>query len=221
MIRDAVLALRQSFSAPFRLILLKVVGLALLLLVVLAVSLQALAVRLIDFSSQRYDMVAEVLAGAGILIAVIFLVPPVVSLVGGFFQDAVAERVELSNYPQDPVGTEMPAMQSLLLAIRFALLVLGVNIAALFLIWVPGVNVVVWWVANGYLLGREYFDFAAMRHLTPPQARALRERHPARVFIGGLLIALFMAIPILNLATPLVASAFMVHVYKRLAPRPV
>jgi CysZ protein len=37
------------------------------------------------------------------------------------------------------------------------------------------------------------------------------------VFLGGLVIAAFMAIPILNLLTPLFAAAMMVHLHKAVA----
>jgi uncharacterized protein involved in cysteine biosynthesis len=44
----------------------------------------------------------------------------------------------------------------------------------------------------------------------------LRKRNAMTVYIGGLFIAAFVAIPIVNLATPLFAMALMVHVHKRL-----
>lgn len=219
MIQAAYLALTQAFSAPFRAILVKSVGMALLALIVLGIGLQALAARLIDFSNPNYSFLAELLTGAGILIGLVFLVPPVVALVAGLFQDQVAERVENRHYPADPPGRELPFATSLFLAARFAALALLVNIGALLLLLVPGVNIIVWWLANGYLLGREYFEFAAMRFRSIPEARALRRQYGLRVFLGGLMIAAFMAVPILNLATPIVASAFMVHLYKGLPNR--
>ena len=39
---------------------------------------------------------------------------------------------------------------------------------------------------------------------------------PATVFTAGLVIAAFVSIPIVNLATPLFGMAFMVHMHKRL-----
>jgi len=66
------------------------------------------------------------------------------------------------------------------------------------------------------LLGREYFQLAAMRFHPVATAKAFRRRHSATVFTAGLFIAGFVSIPILNLATPLFGSALMVHVYKRL-----
>jgi uncharacterized protein involved in cysteine biosynthesis len=47
----------------------------------------------------------------------------------------------------------------------------------------------------------------------------LRKRHAATVYVGGLLIAAFVSIPIVNLATPLFAMALMVRVHKRLGGR--
>jgi CysZ protein len=214
MISAALLALRQAFSPPFRAALFKTVGLAIVLLVLLGVLLQTVAEKWVDLSNATYDYAAAVLSGFGIFIALIFLIPPVVSLVAGFFQDQIADLVETTHYPNEPRGRELPTLRSVLLASRFALLVLGVNVIALFFLLVPGVNIIVWWLANGYLLGREYFEFAAMRFLPEDQAKALRKQHRGRVFTGGLMIAAFMAVPILNLATPLVASAFMIHVFK-------
>jgi CysZ protein len=215
MISAALLALRQAFSPPFRTILLKTVGLAVLLLVLLGVLMETVAARWVDLSNQNYDFAAAILSGIGIFVALFFLVPPVVSLVAGFFQDQIADLVEAQHYADAP-GKEMPAGRSILLAARFALLVLGVNVIALLLLLVPGVNIAAWWLANGYLLGREYFEFAAMRFMPEDEARALRKRHRGRVFMGGLMIAAFMAVPVLNLATPLVASAFMIHIFKGL-----
>jgi CysZ protein len=219
MIAAALLALRQAFSPPFRSVLFKTVGLAIVLLVLLGALLETIAGKWIDLANATYDWAAAILSGFGIFIALIFLIPPVVSLVAGFFQDQIADLVEAQHYPNDAPGRELPALRSIFLAVRFALLVLGVNIIALFLLLVPGVNIIVWWIANGYLLGREYFEFAAMRFLPEDEARNLRKENSVRVFTGGLMIAAFMAVPILNLATPLVASAFMTHVFKGLKRR--
>ena len=76
-------------------------------------------------------------------------------------------------------------------------------------------------LANAYLLSREYFLLAAMRFRPPPEAKAMRRAHRRQIFLAGLLIALFVSIPIVNLATPLFAMAMMVHMHKRLSQRRV
>ena len=219
MISAALLALRDATTRPFRLTLVKSVGLALLLLILLGIGLETLAARLIALENSYADTGAAILTGLGIFFALLFLVPPVVSLVAGLFLDQIAERVERTHYPGEAPGRELPVVQSLWLSSKFALVVLGVNLLALFLLLIPGINILAWWLANGYLLGREYFELAALRFRPLEEARALRRTHRGMVFLGGLMIAAFMAIPILNLATPLVGTAFMVHLHKRLGGR--
>jgi CysZ protein len=95
--------------------------------------------------------------------------------------------------------------------------VLAVNIVALFLLLVPGINLIAFYLGNGYLLGREYFELAAMRHLPLAEARQLRKANRITVLLCGLIIAGIASIPILNLITPLFATAFMVRIYKGLS----
>ena len=97
------------------------------------------------------------------------------------------------------------------------MLSIGVNLVALILLFVPGVNLVAFVGANGYLLGREYFELAAMRFRPADEARAMRQHFRLTVFLGGLIIAGFVAIPLLNLFTPLFATALMVRLHKRLS----
>ena len=47
----------------------------------------------------------------------------------------------------------------------------------------------------------------------------MRKANQSTVFLAGLFIAAFVSIPILNLATPLFGTAFMVHMHKRLSGR--
>ena len=89
----------------------------------------------------------------------------------------------------------------------------------LLLLLVPGVNIAAFFVVNGYLLGREFFEFAAMRFRSPVEARAFRAKHHVTVLLAGLLIAGFLAIPIVNLLTPLFAAGLMVHLHKSVSRR--
>ena len=70
-----------------------------------------------------------------------------------------------------------------------------------------GVGLVSFFVLNGYLLGREYFELAAMRHMPAADARDLFDRHWPKVFFAGALVAVVVAVPVLNLLTPLFATA--------------
>ncbi len=145
-----------------------------------------------------------------------FLVAPVSSLVAGFFIDDLAEHVERDLDPGARPGRPLAIIAALVLSVRFGALSLGVTILALLLLLVPGINGVAFIGANGYLLGRQYYEFVALRHLPPGEAETLRRRHAGRIFLAGLVIAAVVSVPLLNLVTPLFAAAFMVRVFKRL-----
>jgi len=145
----------------------------------------------------------------------IFHAPPTASLVAGFYLDDVAATVERTIDPHGPPGRPLPLAPSVAMGMRFAVLSVLVNVIVLTLTVFTGIGLASFFVLNGYLLGREYFELAAMRHLTAADARFLFHRHWPMVFIAGAVISGFVAVPVLNLFTPLFATAFMTRVYKR------
>lgn len=220
MIDAARLALADIFSPPFRAVMWKSLGLTIGLLILIWIGLQALLGWLVDTESYPWiETVLSILAGLGLVVGLAFLVAPVSSLFAGLFTDEIAALVEREHYPADPPGRDVPVLESIRDTIVFTGVVIVVNLVALLLLLVPGVNLVAFFVGNGYLLGREFFEAAARRFHGRVEARALRQANAGRVFLGGLVIALFLAIPILNLFTPLFATAFMAHVYKQTARR--
>ena len=97
------------------------------------------------------------------------------------------------------------------------MLSLLVYFCALPFIFFAGLGVIVLFLANAYLLSRQYFEFAAMRFRPPHEAKAMRKANAPYIFLAGLAIALFVSIPVVNLATPIFAMAYMVHIHKRMS----
>jgi CysZ protein len=219
MIQDAIGALVQTFSPPLRKILLKSIGLAILLLIALGGALQWLLQFLLPLA-HPYDYIAAILLGVLTLVVVFFAMAPVTSLMAAIFLDDVAEEVERSKFPADAPGKPLSVPRSMALSVKFFGIVLLVNLIAI-LLWfvIPVFNVAVFFIANAYLLSREFFELAAMRFRTPEEARRLRRQHAAPVFISGLFIAAIVLVPVLNLITPVFATAFMVRRHKRLMPK--
>ena len=48
----------------------------------------------------------------------------------------------------------------------------------------------------------------------------VRSRFAGRIFLGGVVIAGLFALPLVNLVAPVIATAFMLHIFEAL-PRPV
>ncbi len=212
--------LSQLFSAPFRSVLWKSIGLTVAMLIGLWFVLQALNDSFLVPLLSGYPWAVTTLTwilSTGLIIGMGFLLAPVTSVFAGFFLDEIADEVEQTHYPQDPPGKALSMMDSIGITARFFGLVLIGNFIALLLVLFLGLGVIIFFVLNGYLLGREYFQFAALRHHTFSEVEDLRHRHGFEIFIAGLAIALVLTIPIVNFLTPLFAGALMVHVYKRVA----
>ena len=163
--------------------------------------------------------VLSIMASLGIITGALFLMPVVTAFVGSFFVDEVADAVEREYYPAEPPGRALPFFRALIEGVSFAALALVVYICALPFIFFAGLGIIILFLANSYLLGREYFELAAMRFRPPHEAKALRKANAVYVFLAGMFIAVFVSIPVVNLATPIFAMAFMVHIHKKLLGR--
>jgi len=228
----AVTALSQLFTRPLRAVLMKSIGLALLLIVLIGIALNrvfgALATSGANWAEQTSGFaphaawtslawVLSIMASLGIVTGALFLMPTVTAFVGSFFVDEVADAIERGSYPAEPPGKALPLLRALVEGVKFALLSLAVYLCALPFIFLAGIGVIVLFLANAYLLGREYFELAAMRFRPPHDAKALRKAHAPYIFLAGMAIAVFVSIPIVNLATPIFAMAYMVHIHKRMS----
>ena len=216
LLADALAAFREILTPPFRAALLKVLGLTLLILVGAVALLDHGLLLLVAVHAAWLSALIGIVAGLGLLVGSVFLVAPVSSIVAGFFIDDLAEHVERDLDPLSPPGRPLRILPALVLSVRFGALQFGVTLVALLLLLVPGVNAVAFLGANAYLLGRQYYEFVALRHLPAADAEALRRRHAGRIFTAGLVMAAVVAVPVLNLVTPLFATALMVRVFKRL-----
>jgi CysZ protein len=231
MLDAAIKALSQMFSPPFRTVLLKSMGLALLLVILLGIGLHRLLIWLATAGESWAETalggsvhtalvvlgwIISIAAGLGIIAGAIFLMPAVTAVVASFFVDEIALEVERTHYPNEPAGTPPPLLRAILEGVKTALLAVGVYLLAVPFLLFAGIGLIIFFLATAFLLGREYFELVAMRHRPVAEAKRLRKEHQRTVFVAGMFIAAFVSIPIVNLATPLFGAAFMVHVHKRL-----
>jgi CysZ protein len=231
MIDDAIKAMAQLFAPPLRAVLWKTIGLALALVVVTGIALERVIMHLVGAGGASLETtfgtpahlpvnvvawLLSVAAGLGIIVGSIMLMPAVTAVVGSFFADQIGAEVEREHYPADLPGKALPLWLAIWEGVKTALLALIIYLCAAPLLLFAGFGAVIFFLATAYVLGREYFELAAMRLRPPAEAKALRRRNAAAIYVGGLFIAAFVSIPIVNLATPLFAMAFMVHLHKRL-----
>jgi len=231
MLTAAFRAFIQMFTPPLRAVLLKSIGLALLVVILIGMGLQRVFAWLAasgaswaetSWGAVPHDVwsilawILSIAASLGIVLGALFLMPAVTAFVGSFFVDEIAEAVEREYYPAETPGRALPFFRALLEGLKTALLAIVIYLLAVpFLFF--GIGFLILFFASAYLLGREYFELAAMRFRPVAETKALRRQNRAYIFGAGMVIAAFVSVPILNLATPLFAMAFMVHIHKLLS----
>jgi len=125
--------------------------------------------------------------------------PAITSLVASVFVDEVADHVEREHYPAERPGTALPFGLAMTEGVKTALLTILVYLIGCRSCSSPAPGLIAFFIATAWLLGREYFELAAMRFRPPSEAKAMRKQNAAIVFTSGLVIAAFVSIPIVNL----------------------
>ncbi len=225
LIGDVARALGQMGDRPFLWVMIKAVALTVLLLAGLS-WLAGWGASLLPTDLGDWPLVGQVtlpelglqgLAIGAVLVASIFLMIPVAAIFVGFFLEDVAEAVEARHYPLLPPARPPGLGANLLNALRFAAVVIIANVLALILYFISGpLAPLVFYAVNGYLLGREYFELVAARHMPFREAIQLRKQHWLRAWAAGTLMAIPLTIPIMNLIVPVLGVATVTHQFHRL-----
>ena len=163
------------------------------------------------------DLAAGLAGGAAALAAGLVCFPAVVAAVQGLLLERAARAVERRHYPALGPPREQGWGELVRQTLRFAGWALALNLLLL-PVWLLAAPLALplFWLANGWLFGREYFAAAALRRVEPEAADALWRRHRLRLWLAGALLAWLMTAPLLNLATPALGAAFMLHRFERL-----
>lgn len=177
------------------------------------------------FDWRPLNWLVNLLGGLGVLALSWLLFPAVVSLIMGFYLERVASAIEALDYPGRDSPRRQPIAETAAVLLRLTALTLVLNILALpIYLLVPGINLFLFLALNGYLFGRGYFEVVALRRLDVGEARAVRSRFAGRIFLGGVVIAGLFALPLVNLVAPVIATAFMLHIFEalpRVKPHPL
>src|SRR5437660_7422703 len=168
MLDAAVKALSQILSPPMRSILWRSIGLALVLITVLAFGLQRLLSWFATYGEGWAEAmlgpgfhtplnilawIVSIAAGLGVVLGGIFLMPAITSLVASVFVDDVADHVEREHYPAERPGTALPLGIAMREGIKTALLTILVYLLALPFVLLAGADFLIVFLATAALMG--------------------------------------------------------------------
>lgn len=215
-------AVGQIGDPRFRKVLLLGVGLTLALLIATYAGVLWLIQAAVGDSTTlpllgEVTWLGDLLSGASFLLMIVlsvFLMVPVASAITSMFLDEVAQAVEDRHYPHLPPASIVPIGEALRDTINFLGVIIGANIVALILyaIFTP-FALFIFWALNGYLLGMEYFQLVAMRRVGREGAKTLRRKHRMTIWAAGVLMAMPLSVPLVNLLIPILGAATFTHIF--------
>ena len=225
LLSDFSKAIRQLRDPKFMWVLIKAVGLSAVLFGGAYFGLIYLATAILPGSIDPpfFDPIPigdwfDEMALGGALILAVFLMFPVAMVIIGIFLEEIADAVEKRFYPHLPPVPRLPITAIMGEAMRFLMIMIVANLLALIIYFASTLLApVIFWVVNGYLLGREYFQLVAMRRLGLREADKLRKKHRWEIWFAGILMAIPLSVPVLNLLIPLLGVATFTHQFHRLS----
>ncbi|SIS52359.1 EI24 domain-containing protein [Insolitispirillum peregrinum] len=161
--------------------------------------------------------------GAIVLVPVVawLLFPAVITGILGVFLEDVVKAVEARHYPDLPPGRDIPLAESLIGSVRLVLASVALNLLMLPLLLFPLVGQAAFVALNGYLISREYFELVGLRRQPTASVRTIRRAHLGSIWTMGILTALILLIPVVNILAPVLGVAAMTHRAHRLPQRPL
>lgn len=225
MMQPIFLALNQLPDPRFRMVLIKAIAMTLGVLIGIYALVGYLVSGIDPFTLPLLGMVdpgtwLAGLAVGAVMLASIFLMIPVASLCIGFLLEDIANAVEGVHYPALPPAKSPGLLATVIDSLRFFGILVAANLGALVIyVFVAPLAPFIFYLVNGYLLGREYFQLVALRRLPPAEANALRQANRGRIWAMGVAMAVPLSIPILNLIIPLVGVAAYTHLFHEVRGR--
>jgi CysZ protein len=212
-------SLRQMGDAKFKRTLFIGVGAAALVQILLGILLWKSVgqIKLLDWDWA--NTIVGFLGGFAAHALLILTFPAISTTVMSIWLDDVAMAVEDVHYPQLPAPRQQALAGQVTAGARFAFVTIGLNLMVLPLYLIPGLNLIIYYLLNGYLFGREYAELVLLRRLDNQETKAMRQANRGLFFFAGALIAFLFSIPLLNLAAPVLGTAIMTHVAESLRRR--
>ena len=157
------------------------------------------------------------LSGLIVVASSIILFPLVMPIILVFFLDSITASVEEKHYKTIRVMRQQPLIEALRISVKFSMLSILVNILVcpiyIFFFFLAPINMIIFYILNGYLFGREYFELVTYRRLDPGMINQLKKSKKNQIFIFGVITTFLATLPIINLIAPVLGAATMVHLF--------
>jgi uncharacterized protein involved in cysteine biosynthesis len=165
------------------------------------------------------DSTLNVLGTLSAVVLAWLLLPGVLAAMTAMLVDPIADAVEQRYYPGLPAPRPGALADGIRSGLKLALVAIVLNLLLLPLYLIPGVNLVLFYGLNGYLVARGYFEQVAVRRLSLADARTVFARNRMNLWLSGIILTFVTTVPFVNLVVPILATAWMTHATQELRAR--
>ena len=220
MINLFLFSFSQLPDPKFRRVIIKAILLSVFVFVFLAIIVWFVLSETNFFTFWLFEAFADIFGGITAIVIAWLLFPTLASFFITLFLEDIVEAVESRHYPDTVLEKINNPSAMFIISLRFTAIALLLNILAIpfyfFTIWFPPLGIFVFYCLNGYLLGREYFELVALRHIKMEDIPSIRQSNRWQLFLFGSVTTFLFTIPIINFLTPILGVTGMTHLFRKL-----
>ena len=220
MINLFLISFSQLPDPAFRRVMVKAILLSVFVFVFLAIIVWFVLSETNFFTFWLFEAFADIFGGVTAIIIAWLLFPTLASFFITLFLEDIVEAVESRHYPDTLLEKINNPSATFINSLRFTAIALLLNILAIpfyfFTIWFPPMGIFVFYCLNGYLLGREYFELVALRHIKMEDIPSIRQSNRWQLFLFGSVTTFLFTIPIINFLAPILGVTGMTHFFRKL-----
>ncbi|GIR49321.1 MAG: hypothetical protein CM15mP58_14180 [Burkholderiaceae bacterium] len=220
MINLFLISFSQLPDPAFRRVIIKAILLSVFVFVFLAIIVWFVLSETNFFTFWLFEAFADIFGGITAIVIAWLLFPTLASFFITLFLEDIVEAVESRYYPDTLLEKINNPSAMFIISLRFTAIALFLNILAIpfyfFTIWFPPLGIFVFYCLNGYLLGREYFELVALRHIKMEDIPSIRQANRLKLFLFGSVTTFLFTIPIINFLAPILGVTGMTHFFRKL-----
>ena len=220
MINLFLISVSQLPDPAFRRVIIKSILLSVLVFIFLAIIVWFVLSETNFFTFWVFEAFADMFGGITAIVISWLLFPTLASFFITVFLEDIVEAVESRYYPNTLLEKINNPSATFVISLRFTVIALFLNILAIpfyfFTIWFPPLGIFVFYCLNSYLLGREYFELVALRHIKLKDISSMRRSNSWQLFLFGSVTTFLFTIPIINFLAPILGVAGMTHFFRKL-----
>lgn len=170
------------------------------------------------FSSKWAESISDFI-GEGLSVTLTLVTFPIlIPIILGFFEDSLIRVTQKQYYSDQNLKLQDGSIAGDIKdEVKFSLKLLLVNLLILpVYLLLPFLNIILYYIVNGYLIGGRYLYIVAKMHLKKENANLFRKKHRFIICICGSILVLGTTLPVINLFVPFFTVIFMVHLFYKL-----